>query len=469
MLTQLVTGKLDASAIAIVRSSGETVTAGALRAEVARTSEQLARAGAGPGRPVAVASTDPRWFIVAALAAWDAGAPVVPLDARGSDALAMDLARRAHAAVVARLDGDGIAISRSSWEASPLDPRVALVLFTSGSAAEPKGVLLSREGLEANVRAILDYLPIARAPRTAVVVPLSYSYGLVGQVLTTLHAGGTLVLLGDLPYPALQVEAMHRLGAQGLSTVPASLRLLARAAIATPVSQRPVLAYVGSAGAPFDTGTVDLVREAFPGARLFNQYGLTEASPRVTALDDSSAAFARGSVGRALQGIEIWACSAEGQRLAPGVEGELVVRGPSVMLGYLDDPAGTRRVLSPDGVLRTGDAGTVDAEGFVFVTGRLDGVVKCAGERVSVEEIAAALRTVPGVRDACVVAVPHPELGASLHAYVEAAGERLPAIRVFVRERFTPAKRPVKIVALDALPRTANGKIAIGALTGGSS
>ena len=348
--------------------------------------------------------------------------------------------------------------------------RVALVLFTSGSSAEPKGVLLSREGLEANVRAIVDYLPIAKAPRTAVVVPLSYSYGLVGQVLTTLHVGGTLVLLGDLPYPALQVEAMRRLGAQGLSAVPASLRLLARAAIASPATQRPVFAYVASAGAPLDATTVDLVRQAFPGARLWNQYGLTEASPRVTALEDSDEAFDRGSVGRALPGIEVWTCSDDGQRLAPGLEGELVVRGPSVMLGYLDDASGTQRVLSADGSLRTGDAGTVDAEGFVFVTGRLDGVVKCAGERVSVEEIAAALRTVAGVRDACVVAVPHPELGASLHAYVEAGANLVPALRAFVREHFTPAKRPVKFVTLDALPRTASGKVAIGALpTGGPS
>jgi long-chain acyl-CoA synthetase len=455
--------RVASSQIAIVRSNGASTTYGALREAATRLAGKLADAGAGPGRAVGVVARDPASFVVGALAAWHAEAPVVPLDARAGRA-SVD-ASAAKARVVALVD-DGETVLPRAEPGGPIDDRSALVLFTSGSSAEPKAVLLGRTGVAANVSAILEYLPVARAPRTAVVVPLSYSYGLVGQVLTTLEVGGALLLLNDVAYPALQVDAMARLDAGGLSSVPASLRLLARAVIETTPGSRPRLAYVASAGAPLDEATVLLVREAFPGARIFNQYGLTEASPRVAATDDLAPTFARGSVGRPLRGLDAWAVSPDGARLPPGEEGELVVRGPSTMLGYLDDPEGTARVLSKDGVLRTGDAARVDEEGYLFVSGRLDGVVKCAGERVSVEEVAALLRTHEGVRDACVVAVPHAELGATLCAYVEGPVEVVPALRKLVRDALAPAKRPSKFVAMAELPRTANGKVARAKLGG---
>jgi len=231
-------------------------------------------------------------------------------------------------------------------------------------------------------------------------------------------------------------------------------------ALESPASARPALGYVASAGGVLDSATVALVRDAFPAARLFNQYGLTEASPRVTAIEATEPPFARGSVGRPLDGITVWAADTEGVRLVPGVEGELIVRGPSVMLGYLGDDEATERALTADGALRTGDSGWVDDAGYVFVAGRADGVVKCGGERVSVEEIAAVLRSADGVRDAYVVAVAHPELGAKLHAFVEGDGDLTSSLRLFVQGRLPPAKRPSRFVTMPALPRTANGKVA---------
>ena len=444
---------------AIVRSNGDALSYDALRAAISRASRELAARGARGGRAVGVAVADPCGFVVASLAAWDAGAAVVPLDSRAGDGWIAAAARRA--GVVATVTSATVegALELTSGEGAPIDERAALVLFTSGSSAEPKAVLLSSVGIDANVRAIVRYLPIAAHPRTAVVVPLSYSYGLVGQVLTTLHVGATLLLLGDVVFPPLQVDAMRALDARGLSTVPTSLRVLARALAERPAQDAPSLGYVASAGGPLDASTIAATRAAFRGARLYNQYGLTEASPRVAAIDDGEPAFARGSVGRALAGTEVWAACPDGSRAPPGVEGELVIRGPSIMLGYLGDPAGTARVLSGDGALRTGDAGYVDDEGYLFVSGRCDGVVKCGGERVSVEEIAALLRTHAGVREACVIAVPHTDLGATLHAFVEGSTDVVPQLRRLVRA-LPPAKRPARFTALAALPRTANGKIA---------
>jgi long-chain acyl-CoA synthetase len=427
--------------VLIVRSSGETLDA---EPAIARAAGLLAEAGAGPGNAVAVAVADPCGFVIAALAAFKLQAPVVPIDTRAGAAWIAEAARRSHARILiedALADGT---LRMKRLEATPLDKSAGLVLFTSGSSGAPKAVLLSRAGIEANVDAILTYLPIRAHPRTAVTLPLSYSYALVGQVLTTQRAGGTLLLLGDIAFPPVQLEAMVRLEASGLSSVPTSLRLLARAIAEG--APRPKLGYVASAGAAL--GSAQALRGAFPGARLFNQYGLTEASPRVSAISDAEPQFDKGSVGRPLPGIE--------SHVDP--EGNLFVRGPSVMLGYLDDPQATARVLSPDGTLRTGDMAHIDADGYLYIEGRTDGVVKCGGERIGVDEIAVALRDCPGVRDAAVVAIPDELLGAKLAAYVEVAENALPSVRKALRDKLAPAKRPWRISALDALPRLASGK-----------
>lgn len=413
-------GTDDAAALGF--PDGRTVTYRALREEV------LARATPGPGR-VKVLPESPRELIVEALAAWHAGALAVP-----QAPAALDLERT-------------------------YDERAALLLFTSGSTGGPKGVLLSAEGIRANVEAICSYLPVRAVPDTALVLPLRYSYALVGQALVTLHAGGTLWLFNTLAYPAHQLAAMGQVGRPvGLSAVPASLRLLARTESAQKSGAR--VGYVASAGGRLEPGIVELVRTAFGQVRFFNQYGLTEASPRVTAVSDEQPAFALGSVGTALPGLVVFAVDAAGQRLPTDATGELALRGPSVMLGYLDDPKATARVLSADGTLRTGDFGHVDRNGFVFVEGRKDGVVKIAGERVGLEEVADSFRLL--ARDVVVVALPDEALGARLVAVVEADPSVLPRLKARGREQ-PPHKRPSRYVIVDALPKTANGKIDLAA------
>ncbi len=388
-------------------------------------------AGLPAGRAVGVCGATPTETLLDALAVLAAGAVLLPLDTRATP--------EDHRAIVERVHATGI-LGAPLRDAPPLDPRAALVLSTSGSSGRPKDVLLAHEGLRANIAAILDYLPVADHPRTAIVLPLNYSYALVGQALTTLAAGGTVVLLGDLPYPAQQAERMAALGVDGLSSVPASLRLLAAA-------NAPPLAYVASAGGPLSDATRDAMAAAWPDARRFNQYGLTEASPRVTACSDSEAAFHRGSVGRPLRGVEVEA-----------VDGELVVRSPAVMLGYLNDPEATAAALTPRG-LRTGDRGHVDADGYVFVDGRVDDLVKIAGERVSLDAVAASVRTLPGVRDAAAVTLPDARTDLRLGALVVLdAGADLRALRRAARA-LHPARRPTLWAAAETLPTNARAKL----------
>ncbi len=427
----------ESDAPALVTAEGEEFSYRALAEAVRAEAGALREQGAGPGKLVALALPKAKQFVVSALAVWECGAALLPLDVRAGLQPVQALLGRARPFLLRTAD----AIEQIP-QARELDARVALLLFTSGSSGPPKGVLLSRDGLRANVEAILRYLPAARA---AIVLPLTYSYALVGQLLTALHAGATALLLGELKYPAEQLAAMVRLQATGLSSVPSSLRLLARAVMEG--SDAPGLRYLASAGAPLDAATIALLGSAFPGARIWNQYGLTEASPRVAAISDDDPAFEEGSAGRPLQGVEV---RTERE--------EILVRGPSVMLGYLDDPEATTRALA-GGWLHTGDLGRVDPSGRLFVHGRGDGVVKCAGERVGLDEVASVLRECPGVADACVVALPDEALGARLIAFIESTPEVVPAARRTLREKLLPAKRPGQIIALDALPRMPSGKI----------
>jgi long-chain acyl-CoA synthetase len=445
--------KSDEEATAFVRPGGEAMTYGSLAIAVRAVADAiLGRVGTVRRQAIGVAVEDQAGFLVSALAAWAVEAVVVPLDVRAADAAVRAQAAQARVTAMVRgnLEEDRLEVEPIDGAHRELDERAALVLFTSGSSGAPKGVVLSKAGVQANVDAILGYLPVGASSRTPLTLPLVYSYSLVGQALVTLRAGGALVGLGGVAYPAEQLEAMQRLGCDGVSSVATALRALAEVSLELPEAERPRFRYVASAGGPLEPATIEKLRLGFPRAQLFNQYGLTEASPRVTAISERDPQFLRGSVGRALPGTTVRERA-----------GELYVAGPSVMLGYLDDDEGTARALGPDG-LRTGDRGRVDENGYVWVTGRADGLVKIAGERVSTEEVTEALRALDGVREAAVVAVPDERLGARLVGFVVASTPTAELTRA-LRERLPPAKRP-RLMEVDALPRTSNGKVDLPAL-----
>ena len=171
---------LASDAPALVEADGAQLSYRALRDAVGAAAERLRLAGAGPGRAVAVGLEGPRAFLTAALAVWECQAALLPLDLRGGAGLARPLLQRARPALSWTDEG-----LLPAPDPRALDPRTALVLFTSGSSGPPKGVLLSREGLRANVAAILEYLPLGRDSRTALLLPLTY---ILLRALGHLHA-----------------------------------------------------------------------------------------------------------------------------------------------------------------------------------------------------------------------------------------------------------------------------------------
>lgn len=440
------------TAAALISSARATWSYAELTERVLSLVTTLEERGAGPGVVVAVDRPSLLEQVAGCLAVLTTGATVLPLEATAPKAVKAAMLERAKPSLLLGAE------LTSGASRAPVDPRAALLLFTSGSTGEPKGVLLGAAGLQANIQGILHVLPIRDCPRTAVVLSLAYAYALVGQVLTTLRAGATVLLLGDLTSPAAQWEQLLHLSGRGLSSVPWSLRRLANAALAH--GGGDTVGYVASAGGTLDGETSALVHRAFPLAKRFNQYGLTEASPRVTTIGDADAKWNEHPAGYALPGLELRIERPDGSDAAPGESGEVLVRGPSVMLGYLDSPDATAEVLRPDGFLRTRDVGHLDGAGRLFVHGRSDGVVKCAGERVHVEHVRQTLER-GGQVPVAVVARRDPEWEHRLVAFYEAPG---PVDFTSAVKSLPFAARPAKLERLAALPRTPQGKLDLKAL-----
>jgi len=220
---------------------------------------------------------------------------------------------------------------------------------------------------------------------------------------------------------------------------------------------------VTSTGAPLEAPHLRWLQSAFPAAQLYSMYGLTECK-RCSYLPPQDLARKPGSVGIPMPGLRCWVVDAQGRRLPPDTVGELVVQGPTVMRGYWGDAEATagRLRASPEGmVLHTGDLCRIDADGYLFIVGRLDDMIKSRGERVAPREIETALLELPWVRDAVVVGVPDEVQGQAIKAFVvlesgAAAGER--ELRAALRERIDARLVPSSFEFRDAFPVGPTGK-----------
>jgi acyl-coenzyme A synthetase/AMP-(fatty) acid ligase len=295
--------------------------------------------------------------------------------------------------------------------------------------------------------------------RSLVFLPLSYAYAL-SQMLSTLVAGGAVVLLQSLRYPALAFQAMHEHRVTGLGGVPTSLAILARhqqAAGARVASLR----YMLSAGGPLAPALLRTLQESFPGVGVFNNYGCTEIGPRATALDCAAHPDKIASIGRAIPAVRVTIVSPDGSVAEPGETGEIALSGPSLMKGYYEDPVTTASRMSRHGFL-TGDYAYADADGFLFYQGREDDIFKSAGEKVSAREVEDVVLTHEDIAEAAVVSQPHAILGAVPVVYAvlqpgTSCTDR--DLQTFCASRLARHKVPRAVHFVDELRKTASGKI----------
>ncbi len=338
-----------------------------------------------------------------------------------------------------------------------LDRHILVLPYSSGTTGLPKGVMLSHRNLVVNVDQIIPLLDIRSAETSVAFLPFFHIYGMNVLMNAFLCAGGALVTM-----PRFDLEAV--LG--HIQTHKVRLMLVAPP-VAIALAKHPVvdqfdtssLKVILSAAAPLGAEVSEACGRRL-GCVVIQGYGMTELSPLSHAVPHRKPK--PGAVGITAPNAQT--CIVDpitGANQGPGQEGEVWVRGPQVMLGYLNNADATAKTMDGDW-LKTGDLGMVDEDGYLFIRDRLKELIKVKGFQVAPAEVEGELLGLPGIADAAVIGVPDDEAGELPMAFVvSAAGaaQDKAAIQAALRLRLTGYKVPTRIEFIDVIPKSAAGKI----------
>jgi long-chain acyl-CoA synthetase len=245
---------------------------------------------------------------------------------------------------------------------------VALIVYTSGSTGQPKGVMLSHRNLLSNIFSVNSLMGLTSDDSVLVVVPLHFIHGRM-QLLTHALIGGTMAFSAGFHFPQQILEDLVRYGVTGFSGVPYHFSLLMeRTRLAA--TTLPHLRYVVVTGGALPPHALRKLHDALPGVAIHIGYGQTEASPRIANLSPSEILSKPGSCGLPVPGIRVEVVGEDGSNLEPGVIGEIVVSGPNVMCGYVSGDEFTSGRIDDSGRLHTGDLGRVDRQKYLYIVGR---------------------------------------------------------------------------------------------------
>jgi len=385
-------------------AAGRALTYGQLQAQVERLAAELAQPTPADKRLFYVFADNSVEAIIAYLAGLTSEAAVALLNPALHPALAEELVEsyqpewlwfppgraigeRITSAYDAR-QGDGGAqlLRRRQAVAAPIHPDLALLLTTSGSTGSPKFVRLTRDNLLGNAASIAEYLGLGPAERPITSLPLYYSYGL-SVVNSHLLAGACLVCTGSGVMQKAFWDAARAHECTSLAGVPYMYEMLRRLRFER--MELPHLRTLTQAGGALGLETKKYVLDACErsGRRFYVMYGQTEATARISYVPPAQLAGKLGSIGVPIPRGQMW-LEADGREIRePHVQGEIVYRGPNVMLGYATTRACLAKGDELGGVLRTGDLAYRDGEGFFYVVGRLKRFIKLFGNRVNLDEV----------------------------------------------------------------------------------
>jgi acyl-CoA synthetase (AMP-forming)/AMP-acid ligase II len=477
----------DATQIALIGADPDRrVTYAGLREQIARLTNALVASGLEPGSRVAIILPNGPEFIVAFLAVATARLTAAPFNEALVAELAALWADAGIRAVIAAAEDRATQqiasrIGLPLWSLSHDDGRVrldvpprarntdglphaadiALFLHTSGTTSKPKGVPLTHGNLMSSIANIAEGYALTPTDCTLLVMPLFHVHGLIGATLSTLYSGGTVIAPNRFSastfWPAAQA---HR--ATWYSAVPTIHRtLLLRAEADAPA--RSGFRFIRSCSSALAPVLLEQMEDRFQ-APVLEAYGMTEAAHQMATNPLPPAPHKAGSVGLGGR-VEIAIIDDQGRILPQGSAGEVAIKGPNVMLGYDRNPSANAAAFV-NGYLRTGDSGTLDADGYLSLIGRIKELINRAGEKISPPEIDAVLLAHPAVAEAASFGVPDDKYGEEVSAAVvlksEASAEDLQA---WCRDHLAAFKVPKVFQIVTELSKTATGKVQRSALT----
>lgn len=333
----------------------------------------------------------------------------------------------------------------------------ALVLFTSGTTRMPKGVILTHKNLISNTESTVEYLGLKHTDSILVTVNFCYSYG-NSLLLTHAKAGGTMFIENRVSYPIKVIEELYASEVTGFSTVGSYINLMLKQE-GLKVHHLKYLRYITFAGESTSFEDIIKLNSMAPQVKIYVMYGQTEAAPRLSYLEPDMLFKKAGSIGKGMPGVTLRVVTDEGEDVLPGEIGEIIACGDNIMKGYWNNEEATKEVIK-DKWLFTGDFATVDEDGYIFVKGRKDDIIKYLGHRISPMEIEAVINTYDLVLESAVVGIENNE-GKQIKAYIVTKNKSIDIeeINTHIKKALPPFKRPQIIEFINELPRTTNGKI----------
>ena len=334
---------------------------------------------------------------------------------------------------------------------------LAVVLYTSGTTGKPKGAMLTHRNLSSVAVILGNYMGYAASDRIIAVLPLFHAFGLTVCLNTAIYTGAEIIILPRFR-PSEVLAVIQATRATIFVGVPTMYSFILQAAGDAPVDVSSVHHWV-SGGAAMPVAVMEAFERRF-GAAVLEGYGLSEASPVTAFAPVDGRPRKVGSIGVTLPMMDQRVVDAEDREVTVGEFGELVVRGPNVMKGYLGRPDDTAAVLR-DGWLHTGDIARMDEDGYFYIVDRKKDMIIVGGFNVYPREVEEVLFGHEGISESAVIGVPDDQYGETVLAFVVRRNDSLTAedIQAFCADRLAKYKRPTRIVFVDELPKNTMGKV----------
>jgi len=429
----------------------------------------LAR-GLQRGQRVAVIANNSTQLLSVLLGTMYAGLVIVPLSTKFSKATSQQICEECEVALIfsdeeftgqvpagiQNIDLGSLFQQFPHWDdLAPAATRpndVACILYTSGSTGRPKGVQLSHHGLVWPLRAHIDNLVDVRGERFLIAAPLFHMNAMFFAMLA-LYGGGSIVLLSRFSTEQYTL-AINAYQCTYLTAIPTMLALVTQKTISMDINTCPSVRYIDIGSAPSTVALFERVSAVFPFANVMNSYGSTEAGPTLFGSHPNGLPRPRMSIGYPVTGVET-------KFLGEGEARVMMIRSPSLMLGYLNNQEETDRVVV-DGWFYTGDLVRKDTHGFYYIVGRADDMFICGGENIYPAEVESILENHDAIEQACVVAAADEIMGSVPVAFVvKQAGSDLKfdEIKAYVQREGSAYLFPRYVEFIDELPRTGTEKI----------